>query len=58
MKDQVLKAMREAGKPVSAGDVTKMVNPKVLFPYHYGDTDVTTIPAQLPATDVRIRHYE
>ena len=26
MKDQVLKAMREAGKPVSAGDVTKMLN--------------------------------
>ena len=32
MKDQVLKAMREA--------------------------DVTTIPAQLPGIDVRIRHYE
>ncbi len=26
MKDQVLKAMREAGKPVSAGDVTKMLD--------------------------------
>ena len=26
MKDQVLKAMKEAGKPVSAGDVTKMLN--------------------------------
>lgn len=25
MKDKVLKAMREAGKPVSAGDVTKML---------------------------------
>ena len=25
MKEQVLKAMREAGKPVSAGDVTKML---------------------------------
>ena len=36
----------------------KMVNPKVLFPYHYGETDITTIPAQLPGTDVRIRHYE
>ena len=24
MKDQVLKAMREAGKPVSAGDVSRM----------------------------------
>ena len=36
----------------------KMVQPKVLFPYHYGDTDVSGIPAQLPAIDVRIRHYE
>ena len=26
MKDQVLKVKREAGKPVSAGDVTKMLN--------------------------------
>ena len=25
MKDQVLKAMREAGKPVSAGEVIKML---------------------------------
>lgn len=36
----------------------KMVSPKVLFPYHYGETDVSVIPAQLPGTDVRIRHYE
>ncbi len=36
----------------------KMVNPKVLFPYHYGETDVSGIPVQLPGTDVRIRHYE
>lgn len=26
MKEQVLKAIREASKPVSAGDVTKMLN--------------------------------
>ena len=26
MKEKVLKAMREAGKPVSAGDITKMLN--------------------------------
>ena len=26
MKEQVLQAMREAGKPVSAGDITKMLN--------------------------------
>ena len=36
----------------------KRVLPKVLFPYHYGDTDVSGIPAQLAGIDVRIRHYE
>ena len=38
----------------------KTIKPKVLFPYHYGQTDVTTIPSQLQAAgiDVRIRHYE
>ena len=38
----------------------RMVKPRVLFPYHYGQTDVTGIPAQLRADgiEVRIRHYE
>lgn len=36
----------------------KTVRPRVLFPYHYGQTDVTSIPAQLEGIDVRIRHYE
>ena len=36
----------------------KIIKPKVLFPYHYGETNVTGIPAQLPGIDVRIRHYE
>ena len=38
----------------------KVVRPKVLFPYHYGQTDVSSIPTQLQAEgiDVRIRHYE
>lgn len=38
----------------------KMVKPKVLFPYHYGETNVKGIPAQLQSEgiDVRIRHYE
>ena len=44
--------------PVQLVRAAKIINPKVLFPYHYGETDVTTIPAQLPAIDVRIRHYE
>jgi len=39
---------------------TKTVKPKVLFPYHYGQTNVSTLPAQLQSDgiDVRIRHYE
>ena len=52
----------------------KMVKPKVLFPYHYGETNVSGIPGQLSSAttedacsdslkktegiDVRIRHYE
>ena len=36
----------------------KIIRTKVLFPYHYGETDVSGIPAQLPGIDVRIRHYE
>ena len=38
----------------------RIVKPKVLFPYHYGQTDVSTLPASLKADgiDVRIRHYE
>ena len=38
----------------------KVIKPKVLFPYHYGKTDVSTIPALLKdeGIDVRIRHYE
>ena len=38
----------------------RTVKPKVLFPYHYGQTDVSSVPSQLQADgiDVRIRHYE
>lgn len=38
----------------------KVIKPKVLFPYHYGQTDLSTVPAALKGTgiDVRIRHYE
>ena len=41
-------------------NAAKMVKPKVLFPYHYGQTDVSGVPAQLKGDgiDVRIRHYE
>lgn len=38
----------------------KVVQPKVLFPYHYGKTKVNGIPELLKEAgiDVRIRHYE
>ena len=38
----------------------KIIKPKVLFPYHYGQSDVTKLPTQLKGDgiDVRIRHYE
>ena len=36
----------------------KVIKPKVLFPYHYGETDLSTVPSQLKGIDVRIRHYE
>ena len=45
--DQLVKAVRT-------------IKPKVVFPYHYGQTDVSGIPGQLRSDgiDVRIRHYE
>ena len=45
--DQLVKAARR-------------VKPKVLFPYHYGQTDISGIPSLLQeeGIEVRIRHYE
>jgi L-ascorbate metabolism protein UlaG (beta-lactamase superfamily) len=38
----------------------RIIKPKVVFPYHYGQTDVSSLPGILKADgiDVRIRHYE
>ena len=38
----------------------RIIKPKVLFPYHYAQTDVSSLPALLKddGIDVRIRHYE
>lgn len=38
----------------------KTIKPKVVFPYHYGQTDVSGIPSQLKDSgiEVKIRHYE
>ena len=37
-----------------------LIKPKVVFPYHYGKTDVSRLPDQLKGdnVEVRIRHYE
>ena len=34
------------------------IKPKVVFPYHFSNTDVSVLQAQLPDTDVRIRKYQ
>ena len=41
-------------------NAAKTIKPKVLFPYHYGQTVVSGISSQLEneGTEVRIRHYE
>ena len=44
--------------PEQVIEVAQIIRPKVLFPYHYSDTDLSAISAQLPDIDVRIRHYE
>jgi L-ascorbate metabolism protein UlaG (beta-lactamase superfamily) len=38
----------------------KVIKPRVVFPYHYGQTDLSSIPGMLKGDgiDVRIRHYE
>ena len=46
--------------PEQLARAAKTIKPKVLFPYHYGQTDVSVIPSLLKGEkiDVRIRHYE
>lgn len=46
--------------PEQAARAAKMFNPKVLFPYHFGKTDVEQVKTLLSDTniDVRIRKYQ
>lgn len=46
--------------PEQVVKVAQIIKPKVLFPYHYGETDVRVLPALLKDSniDVRIRHFE
>ena len=39
-------------------NAVNIVKPKVVFPYHFSNTDVSVLPARLPDTDVRIRKYQ
>ena len=34
------------------------IQPKVLIPYHFGNTDLTGLPALLPGIDVRLRQMQ
>ena len=44
--------------PEQLVNAARVINPKVVFPYHYGATDLSGIPAALPGIDVRIRQYQ
>ena len=39
-------------------NAAKVIQPKVLIPYHYGQTDISSVPALLPGMDVRIRQMQ
>ncbi len=46
--------------PAQTAKAAKTIKPKVLFPYHYSDTDVSKVKELLNGTgiDVRIRNYQ
>ena len=37
---------------------TKVLAPKVLIPYHFGQTDLSSLPDSLPGVDVRLRQMQ
>ena len=39
-------------------NAAKMINPKVLIPYHFGQTDLSGLPELLPDIDVRLRDMQ
>ena len=36
----------------------KVIGPKVLIPYHFGQTDLSSLPTALPGIDVRLRQMQ
>ena len=44
-----------------AVNAARMINPRILYPYHYGDTDVTQLKKRLASDksiDVRIKQLQ
>ena len=37
---------------------TKAIAPKVLIPYHFSQTDLSSLPESLPGIDVRLRQMQ
>ncbi len=35
-----------------------IIQPKVLIPYHFGQTDLSGVPGALPGMDVRLRNMQ
>jgi L-ascorbate metabolism protein UlaG (beta-lactamase superfamily) len=47
--------------PEMAADAARMIRPKILYPYHFGETDTTRLTALLrdePGIEVRIRRMK
>ena len=39
-------------------NAAKVIQPKVLIPYHYSQTDISSVPSLLSGIDVRIRQMQ
>jgi L-ascorbate metabolism protein UlaG (beta-lactamase superfamily) len=39
-------------------NAAKVLNPKVLIPYHFGQTDLSSLPGQLPGIQVLLRQMQ
>ena len=39
-------------------NAAKVIGPKVLIPYHFGQTDLSSLPDRLPGMDVRLRQMQ
>ena len=36
----------------------RIIRPRILIPYHFGQTDVSPLPEALPGIDVRLRQMQ